>query len=105
MTNINLDHIQEAVMCLEPFLVKLRNNSNKNVNLTQDEEELLKYYKRSISNEHVPKDSISRMVELENSIDVDNVNELINNLQIFDGNFSEKMKFIEAAEKMIELKY
>ena len=93
------------ISCQEPFLVKLRSNPHDNVKLTIEEEELLKYYKRAISNEFVEKHSISRMDKLESSFHVNNVNDLLNNLLIFDGNFSEKMKFIEAANLLIELKY
>jgi len=43
------------------------------------------------------------MDQLETDLDGKNVDNLLNNLLIFDGKFSEKMEFMEHANKLIEL--
>ena len=43
------------------------------------------------------------MDQLETDLDGKNVDRLLNNLLIFDGKFSEKMEFMDHANKLIEL--
>ena len=43
------------------------------------------------------------MDQLETNLDGKNVDNLLNNLLIFDGKFSEKMNFMDHANKLIEL--
>lgn len=82
-------------MSEEPFLVKLKSNPFSDLEMTKEEKELLKYYKRAISNEYLKKSSVQRMRDIERSLGEQNVDKLLNSLLIFDGNFSDKMNFID----------